>query len=99
MATATAHRYGTVEFDPMNHDANCYDLYNVVICNPDTDEYVAEERYATEGEYMSAINGTAGRKVFDEQEEVGYCEVWYDLEEYECDCTRHIAYVYDSEEE
>lgn len=98
MATAKIRDYGTAEFDPTAHDGNIYDLYDIAICDPDTDEIIEEEHYTTEGEYLDAINGTIGREVLDEQTEYGYCQVTYDTEDYECPATYHIAYVYDTEE-
>ena len=99
MSKALIKFYGTAEFDPMSPSSNFYDLYDVAVVDPDSNYEIAkEEHYLNEDEYRSAIRDTYGRKVIDEQERMGFCEViddWGEL--YECECTYHVAYAIDSE--
>lgn len=93
--------YGTVEFDPMNFSNNFYDLYAVAVVDPEDEWKIAtEEHYTDEGEYHSALRNTCGREVYDEQALMGFCDIidgCGDL--YECECTYHVAYVTDTDEE
>lgn len=101
MSKAIIKGYGGVEFDPMAPDGNFYDLYDVAIVDPENNwEITKEERYTDEDEYRSALSNTYGREVIGEQERMDFCEVidgWGEL--YECECTRHVAYVIDTDEE
>lgn len=99
MSKATVRDYGTVNFDPMTYSNNVYDLYAVAICDPETDQIISEEHYTDEDDYRTALRDTYGRKVMDEQEEFGFCDVYYDGCTYDCECTYHIAYVVDHDED
>ena len=103
MEKATIRNYGTasfvVDFDPTNYDSNIYDLYAVAVCDWENEEVLEEERYLNEEEYRSALRDTCGREVMDEQEHAGFCDVYYNGEQHECECIYHIAYVVDHEEE
>ena len=99
MSKATIRDYGKVEFDPMNYDNNVYDLYAIAICDPETDLVVGEEHYTDENDYHDAIRNTFGREFMTESEECGFCDVWYESEQFEAEATYHIAYVIDHEDE
>ncbi len=90
--------YGEVEFDPIDLNSNYYDLYDVAICDPETDLIVSEEHYATKDDYLIALRDTYGREVMDEQIVMGFCDVIWDCDTFECECTHHVAYVIDHEE-
>lgn len=98
---ATIKGYGTVEFDPMTVSNNFYDLYDMAVVDPENNwEIAKEEHYTDEDEYRSALRNTYGREVIDEQERMDFCDVIDGLGElYECECTRHVAYVIDTDEE
>lgn len=97
MAKAVIRDYGEVDFDPVVHDNNYYDLYCVCICVDE--QVVSEEHYTDEDSFRIAINQTEGRELMDEREEMGWCEVRYDFDQYEAECTYHFAYVVDTDEE
>ena len=98
MATAFIKDYGEVDSDPMVADHH-FDLYDVAICDPETDQVIEEEHYTDEDDYRSALRDTYGREVMDEQQEAGFCYADYGFETYDCECTYHIAYVIDREGE
>jgi len=97
MAKAIIEGYGTVDFDPIDYDNNCYDLYCVCICEDEA--VIAEEHYTDEGSFRIAINDTYGRELMDERIEVVWWDVTYNGEQYECECTLHFAYVIDTDED
>lgn len=97
MSKATIRDYGTVDFDPMVYDSNVYDLWCVAIC--EGEQVVSEEHYTDEDGYRSALRDTYGREFMDEQQEPGLCDVWYNGEQYECECVYHIAYIIDHDED
>lgn len=90
--------YGKVNFDSMNLGNNVYDLYAVAICDPETDLVIGEEHYTDEEDYRTALRDTYGREVMDEQQEYGLCTVSDGWDEYDCECTYHVAYVIDHED-
>lgn len=96
---ATIMGYGEVEFDPIYPDSNCYDLYDLAIIDPDTYTIIGEENYTNEDDYRSAINNIYGREVVHEADDACTTElVVCGLDCYQCECTRHLTYVIDSEE-
>ena len=98
MSKATIRNYGTVDFDPISPSSNFYDLYNVAIVDPETDLIVGEEHYVSEEDYRSALRDVYGREIVHEDESMGFCDVidgWG--EGFECECTKHVAYVIDHE--
>lgn len=102
MAKAIIKGYGkTVEFDPMDYGNNQYDLYDILIVDPDNNwEVTYEERYTDESEYRSALRNTYGREVMHEKTETdSHCEAICNGELYECECTRTTAYVIDTKED
>lgn len=98
MATATIPEYGQINFDPMDYDANCCDLFAVAVCDPDTDLVEREEHYTDEDDYRSALRDTYGREVMDEQVTDGWAYAYLDGEQYEVSATYHVAYVIDKED-
>ena len=98
MAKAYIRDYGKVDFDPTKPDQNFYDLYDVAICDPETDRVISEEHYTSEEDYLDAIQTTYGREVMDEQYYVCLCEVDYDCRTYDIDCMHTVAYVFDKED-
>ena len=98
MSKAYIRDYGKVEFDPMQPDQNFYDLYDIAICDPETDHVISEEHYTSEDAYHDALYYTYGREVMDEQSYVAFCQLDYDCRTYDIDCMHTVAYVFDHEE-
>lgn len=99
MEKATIKDFGKVDFDPIDLDSNVYDLYTVVVFDPETNETVKRENYTSDEEYNDALVNTWGREVMEEQEEPGWCTVLSYFGDRECECTYHTAYVIDHEDE
>ena len=87
--------YGMVDFDPTT---NSCDLYTIVICDWENEEFLEEEHYTTESEYRSALLDTDGREVMGEDTLTDFRDVYYNYERCWCECFDHVAYVVDHEE-
>lgn len=87
---------GTIEYDVMDYGSNFFELFAVAVCDPVTGEVLREERYAVEGDWLSAINDTAGRELRDVQKVETDARVWVGRDEYDLSTVCNIAYVVDS---
>lgn len=91
--------YGVVEFGPMNPSGNYYELYDVAIVDPETNQITDEEHYISESDYHTALCDVYGREVLEQQKAFGECEVESNWGEcYVCECDHNVAYVIDHEE-
>lgn len=93
---------GTIDFDETDYDNNAIDLYNVVVVDPETDEYEKIERYTDYDSFRAAQYDVPGRKPlpFDEEESFADVSVVVNCwNRYDVGATIHTAYVTDTEED